>query len=445
MSTAHLEKVLNDQDELLQNRKRASQSSAGKIIPQKRIGTTQRLVSSQLAPPWTLFVLTITNRKQLNRLNFKNRKASSNRIEVEEEAKLQSKSLANLREPSPSVFQEAQADLPEIQVDRVGDTFEVAQEVLQTPRGQYHLSPIPAFGQAASRGEDRQFLTDSIYDTAGERSYLSDDTLQFRSRTPDAEYEHRYSHPRSERHPSPVPGRGRRRSRTLNALIVDTNWAANFLGRRSFEDESRYESRSPNKEISIQGQQLQSLAVPRTRRRADSCSQESNHLPEPLSFDAHEVSSSSIFESADRLNIEHQSPNPFAAISQQQSDTKILQAQDSKFAQEDRSPFNSPQLPSDPSEITGGKSNRAQNHPRSQYLFGFNQDLEEAKRGEVEALEHILDLVRVREPEPEEIDRHIQDAIEEAQIESAQSGTVVRSEFELPEGQESNPQLQQAM
>ena len=50
MSTAHLEKVLNDQDELLQNRKRASQSSARRRIPQKRIGTTQRLVSSQLAP-----------------------------------------------------------------------------------------------------------------------------------------------------------------------------------------------------------------------------------------------------------------------------------------------------------------------------------------------------------------------------------------------------------
>lgn len=49
VSTAHLEKVLNDQEELLQSRKRASQSSARISIPQKRIGTTQRLVSSQLA------------------------------------------------------------------------------------------------------------------------------------------------------------------------------------------------------------------------------------------------------------------------------------------------------------------------------------------------------------------------------------------------------------
>ena len=122
-----------------------------------------------------------------------------------------------------------------------------------------------------------------------------------------------------------------------------------------------------------------------------------------------------------------------------------MQGQDSKLTREDRSAFNSPQLPSDPPEITGGGSNRAQNHPRSQYLFDFNQDLEEAKRGEVEALEHILDLVRVREPAPEEIDRHIQDAIEEAQIESAQSGKVIRSEFELPEGEKSNLQLQQAM
>ena len=124
---------------------------------------------------------------------------------------------------------------------------------------------------------------------------------------------------------------------------------------------------------------------------------------------------------------------------------KILQARDSNIAQEDRSPFISPQLPSDPPEITGCGSNRAQNHPRSQYLFGFYQDLEEAKRGEVEALEHILDLIRVRQPAPEEVDRHIQDAIEEAQIESAQRGTAVRPEFELPEGEESNPQHQQAM
>lgn len=137
--------------------------------------------------------------------------------------------------------------------------------------------------------------------------------------------------------------------------------------------------------------------------------------------------------------------NSYAAILQRQSDAKILQAQDSKLAQADRSPFNSPQLRSNPPEITGGGSNRVQNHPRSQYLFGFNQDLEEAKRGEIEALEHILDLVRVREPAPEEIDQHIQDAIEEAQIESAQSGIIVRSEFELPEGEESNLQLQQAM
>lgn len=353
--------------------------------------------------------------------------------------------MANLGESSPSIFQEAQADLPEIQVDRADVTFEVAPEFSQTPRGQYHLSPIPAFGQTPNREADRQFLTDSIYYTAGERSYLSDDTLQFRLRTPDAEYENRYSYPRSVRYPSPVPDRGRRRSRTLNALIEDTNRAASFLGRRSFKEGSRYEPRSPNQETSIQGQQFQSLAVPRTRRRLDSCSQESNHLPEALSFDGHEVSSPSIFERADRLNIEHQPVTSFSAISQRHSDTKILQAQDSKSAQEDRSPFNSPQLHSDPPEITGGGSNRAQNHPRSQYLFGFNQDLEAAKRGEVEALEHILDLVRVREPAPEEIDRHIQDAIEEAQIESAQSGTVVRSEFELPEGEESNPQLQQAM
>lgn len=124
---------------------------------------------------------------------------------------------------------------------------------------------------------------------------------------------------------------------------------------------------------------------------------------------------------------------------------KILQAQDSNIAQEDRLSFDSPQLPSNPPEISGGGSNRAQNHPRSQYLFGFNQDLEEAKRGEVEALEHILDLIRVRQPALEEVDRHIQDAIEEAQIESAQRGTVVRSEFELPEGEESNPQHQQAL
>ena len=51
MSTAHLEKVLNDQDELLQNRKRASQSSAVKVNSQKRVGTTQRLVSSPVDPP----------------------------------------------------------------------------------------------------------------------------------------------------------------------------------------------------------------------------------------------------------------------------------------------------------------------------------------------------------------------------------------------------------
>ena len=50
VSTAHLEKVLNDQDELLQNRKRASQSSAVKVISQKRTGTTQRLVSSPADP-----------------------------------------------------------------------------------------------------------------------------------------------------------------------------------------------------------------------------------------------------------------------------------------------------------------------------------------------------------------------------------------------------------
>lgn len=234
----------------------------------------------------------------MNRLNFKNRKASANRTKVEEKAKLQSNSLANLREPSPFIFQEAQADLPEIQVDRADDTFEIAPEDLQTPRGQYFLSPIPAFGQTPNRGADRQILTDSIHDTTGERSYLSDDTLQFRSRTPDAENEHRYSHPRSERHPSPAPDRGRRRSRTLNTLNEDTIRAASFLGRRSFEDDFRYESRSPNQEISIQGQQFQSLAVSRTRRRADSCAQESNHLPEALSFNGHEVSSPSIFASA---------------------------------------------------------------------------------------------------------------------------------------------------
>ena len=259
---------------------------------------------------------TITNRKQLSRLNFKNRKVSSNSTKVEGEAELQSKSLANLREPSPSIFQEAQADLSEIQVDRADDTFEVGPEVSQTPRCQYYLSPIPAFGQNPNRGVDRQFLTERIYDTAGERSYLSDDTLRFRSRTPNAEYEHRYYHPRSERHPSPVPDRGKRRSQTLDALIEDTNRAACFLGRRSFEDDSRYESRSPNQEISIQGQQFQSFAVPRTRRRADSCSQEINLLPEALSFDGYEVSSPSIFESADRLNTEHPPVNSFAAISQ---------------------------------------------------------------------------------------------------------------------------------
>lgn len=241
---------------------------------------------------------------------MKNRKASSSRIKVEEEARLHSRSLANLREPPPSIFQKAQADLPEIQVDRADNTFEAGSEVSQTPRGQYHLSPIPAFGRIPKLEADPQFLTDSTYVTAGERSYLSDDTLQFRSRAPNAEYEHRYSHPCLERHPSPVPDRGKRGSRTLNTLIEDTNRAARFLGHHSSEDDSRYESRSSNPEISIQGQQFQSLAVPRTRRRADSCSQESNHLPEALSFDGHKVSGPPIFESADRLKVEHQPVTP---------------------------------------------------------------------------------------------------------------------------------------
>ena len=237
---------------------------------------------------------------------MKNRKASSSRIKVKEEVKLQRRSLVNLREPPSSIFQEAQADLPEIQVDRADNTFEVGPEVSQTPRGQDHLSPIPAFGQTPKREAESQVLTDSIYDTAVERSYLSDDTLRFRSRTPNAEYEYRYSHPSLERHPAPVPDRGKRRSRTLNALIEDTNRAARFLGHRSSEDDSRYESRSSNSGISIKGQHFQSLAVPRTRRRADSCSQESNRLPEALSFDVHKVSGPSIFESADRVSVENQ-------------------------------------------------------------------------------------------------------------------------------------------